>query len=117
MDWRARYWESGAEVMRSLRKSPDALQRTCYLPYGTFPGDVALRIYLFDILIHGWDLATALDVPYAMDETATQVALEVARLVVTPEGRDQGQYGPPRSVSPLATTTDRLLALTGRGPL
>lgn len=115
-DWRGRYWETAHEVMSTLRHSVASLRRTCYLPYGTFPGDVALAIYLFDILVHGWDLASAVKVPYAMDEKATHVALEVARLVVTAEGRGQGHYGPPHAVPPDATTSERLLAITGRNP-
>lgn len=77
--------------MRPLRQSRVCLGRTCYLPYGTSRRDVALGIDLFDVLIHGWDLATTVGAGFAMDEKATDAAFAVARLIVTAESQAQGQ--------------------------
>ncbi len=59
--------------------------------YRTFRRDVALGIDFFDILIHGWDLATTVGAAFAMDEKATDAAFAVARLIVTAESQAQGQ--------------------------
>lgn len=115
-DWQARYWETAAVVVQGVRADPATLARTCYLPYGTFGGEVALAIYIFDVHVHGWDLATAIGCPYPGDERVASIALEVARLIVTPESRAQGQYAQSNSVAPGASVTHQLLAFTGRQP-
>jgi uncharacterized protein (TIGR03086 family) len=91
---------------------PEALDRTCLLPFGDFDGTTAAAINLFDAVVHEWDLATALGGPWQPADGAVEAALLVAELLVTPEARASGQFGPERSTD--STPHGRLLALTGR---
>jgi uncharacterized protein (TIGR03086 family) len=101
----------GAELGRPL----------CRLPFGDFPAAVAADINLFDVVVHGWDLATAVGVAFAAPGDLIDIALGVAHRLATPEARAVGQYGAPPESSPEGgteprTPMDRLLALTGRQP-
>ena len=97
---------------RAWTDHPEALARTCRLPFGEFDGETAAGINLFDAVVHGWDITVALRLPWQPDERATEVSLHVADLLVTPAARGGGQFGSPRTTG--ATPRDRLLALTGR---
>ena len=40
-------------------KAPGAMERDVVLPFATLPAQVALDVAKFDLLVHGWDLASA----------------------------------------------------------
>lgn len=82
------------------------------LTFGTFPGSMAAAQNQLDSLVHGWDLAAALDLPYDMPGELARAALQTAEARF--RARPRGQwYGPP--VAPRDDTArERLLALTGR---
>ena len=71
--------------------------------------------YGFDLVVHGWDLATATGQPY---RPATELVAEVeafARQVLDPL-RGSGAFGPEVAPSDEATPIERLVAYTGRTP-
>ena len=80
------------------------------------PGAVAARVALNEVVVHGWDLATATGQRFDPDPASVQECLDfVAGFEVPPEAGD-GPFGPPVDPPADATDLERLVALTGRDP-
>jgi uncharacterized protein (TIGR03086 family) len=84
----------------------------------TFPAEQAIGFHLVDYVVHGWDLARALDVPYDLEPDVAPVALTIARQV--PDGerrlRPGSLFAPGLPVPSDAPVLDQILALLGRSP-
>ncbi|NYD31880.1 TIGR03086 family metal-binding protein [Nocardioides kongjuensis] len=80
------------------------------------PGDVAAAVALNEVVVHGWDLATALGRPFAASDTDVAACLAFARPFSTPEAAaERGPaFGPVLPVPDGATPLVELLALLGR---
>lgn len=78
------------------------------------PGDVAGRVALDEIVVHGWDVARASGQDYEVDDATARACLEFA------QGYDEsgtpGLFGPAVPIGPDSPVLDRLLARTGRDP-
>lgn len=87
-------------------------------PITTFPGTLAVGFHLIDYVVHGWDVARALDVPFALDPDLEETALRIAMSV--PDGPGRGQpgaaFGPATQVVDPAPVLDRIVAHLGRSP-
>ena len=79
------------------------------------PAAVVGPLMLAEFVLHGWDLARAVGVPYdvppALGEGTLAAVTPLAQL-----GRDGGWYGPEVPVPADAPAFDRALGLTGRDP-
>jgi uncharacterized protein (TIGR03086 family) len=86
--------------------------------FGTFPRRTALTFHLLGCIVHGWDLARALDLPYDPPAELVEVALDVARRIPdTASSRGQGAaFECAVRVPQDASSLDRLLGLLGRHP-
>ncbi len=87
------------------------------LPFSTLPAAIGVRVFIGDQLIHAWDLATALDQPFQIDEDLAATQLEMMRQYYDPANRGPdaafdlaADWGDP------ASTSDQLIALSGRTP-
>jgi uncharacterized protein (TIGR03086 family) len=80
------------------------------------PMPAVATMALFDLVVHGWDLARATGAPFRADPEAVKVLLEFAEQMA-PMGRQQGIFAEPVSVGRDATEFDRLLGLVGRDPV
>ncbi|HWJ11958.1 MAG TPA: TIGR03086 family metal-binding protein [Nocardioides sp.] len=80
------------------------------------PGDVAAAVALNEVVVHGWDLATALGRPYAVADSDVEACLSFARPFSTPEtaGERGTAFGAVLPVPEGATPLVELLALLGR---
>jgi uncharacterized protein (TIGR03086 family) len=119
-DIRQAYWDAAA-ASAAAWALPVPDRAICRLPFGDFPGEYAARINLFDVLVHGWDLASAVGLTYTPPTPLVVMALEVAERLVTPVAVATGQYRAPTErgtaeVGHAAATSPmpRLLRLTGR---
>ncbi len=94
--------------------------RSCRLPFGDFSAARAAAIAAFDVLLHAWDLARAVDIPVPPpSERLIAVASSVAERLVTAEAIGHGFYARPEATREGAGWED-LLRRTGRqlpGPL
>jgi uncharacterized protein (TIGR03086 family) len=99
----------GAAVQRE-----GALQVVFDLPFGTMTGATFLRFAAFDLLVHAWDLATAIGAP--LDEPPDALVAEVDRFAheVLAGGRDPVGFAPARPVPEGASPMSALVAYSGR---
>lgn len=89
---------------------PDAIVHLSY-------GDKSARAYLDevggDLIIHGWDLGMALQVPYVIDDpTAAQVSQ--ATFSMMPEAKEGGMVSADVPIDENASPSEKLLAHFGR---
>ena len=114
-DAAAAYDASAGEVLAGFT-APGALERLVRIPFGTVPAAVARNLRIVECLVHGWDLATALGVPF--DPPAPLVEREIAFSgpLVAQVPPERHVFAPSRSVAEGAPPIERLAALLGRQP-
>lgn len=86
-------------------------------PSATFPGAIAIGFHFIDYVVHGWDVAESLGVPYTLPDDVVDAALPLALAV--PDGDFRENPGVPfaRAVDgPSPTNLDRILRHLGRRP-
>jgi uncharacterized protein (TIGR03086 family) len=81
------------------------------------PGEVAGRVAINEVVVHGWDIAAATGQDYACETELVQAAWEFVESAVAqnPDG-SPGLFGPPVAVPESAPPLDRLIGMTGRDP-
>jgi uncharacterized protein (TIGR03086 family) len=86
--------------------------------YGSFPRKTALTFHLLDCVIHAWDLARAIDVPYDPPPDLVEQAFDLARRIPdTDTARGPGAaFERSVKVPGDAAEFDQLLGLLGRNP-
>lgn len=83
----------------------------------TFPGAMAIGFHFIDYVVHGWDVAESLGVPYVLPDDVVDTALPLSLLV--PDGADRDSPGAPfaHAIDASSTTNfDRMLRHLGRDP-
>ncbi len=103
-----------ADNVASWREAGVEGERTYF--YGTFPAAVALTINIGEVLVHTWDLATALGRTVTTDPDHVAMAYGLWSAVPLDGLRAGGQLGPEVPVPADAPLLDRLLGLLGRQP-
>lgn len=78
-------------------------------------GSLVAAVGAVEIAVHAWDIAQACGRGRPIPPVLASGILSVVPLVVTDAVRDL-RFGPPVTVSPLAASGDRLVALLGRSP-
>lgn len=90
------------------------LDRTVRVPWGEASGRDALRGYLSETLVHGWDLAVATGQDPEADPDLAEAALAAARRLVPAEFRGGGSpFAPPVPPADGAGPTERLANWSG----
>lgn len=86
--------------------------------YGSFPRRVALTFHQLDCVIHAWDLAKAIDVPYEPPPALVEQAFVLARKIPDTDANRGPGAAFERSVKVPgdASDFDQLLGLLGRNP-
>lgn len=103
---------AGAAEMRAGFAAPGAGHRTVSHLVGDLTGQAFLRLRIYDVLLHTWDLARALGADDRLDEAV------VSRVLVDV---DDGRIGAvpgaaEKAAAPGLSDQDRLVILTGRDP-
>jgi uncharacterized protein (TIGR03086 family) len=73
------------------------------------------KIALTELVVHGWDFATATGQAFDLPEHTLQACFEHV-VVFVPNAPLPDLWGPPVEVPPDAALLDRILAITGRAP-
>ena len=109
------YATSAADLLTALR-APGALEGTYTVPAATLPGPAIVHLRTVETLVHGWDLARAMDRPAPFPEELAEGELAFSRDLLgrMPEGRRP--FGAARPADDAAPAIDRLAALLGRDP-
>jgi len=115
------YREAAADVTAAFSET-GVLDRDFALPeFGpgfTAAGGQAIGFHLIDYVVHGWDVARAIGLPYELDPELAEPALRIAEAV--PDGDFRSQPG--SAFAPAVPNTDpsdplaRILGLLGRSP-
>ncbi len=116
-DWKDSIPRQLEGLARAWRE-PEAWTGTTRVGGGDLPGDVAGIIAAGEVVVHGWDLARALDRPFDADQDAVGPLYELASKTFGP-GNDAARgdaFGPAVPVAPGAPLLDRTLGLLGRDP-
>jgi uncharacterized protein (TIGR03086 family) len=79
------------------------------------PARVIGSMIVGELVVHGWDLASATQQELALDGDLLAYLFDEVS-VGAEQGRQMGVYGPEVPVPSDAPTLDRILGLTGRGP-
>jgi len=105
---------NAATAVHAAFTEPGALERTVHHLIGDVPGSRLLQMRITENVVHGWDLATALSLPAAIDDALVGSVYEY--LAPRAEGlASTGFYAPPkRTPATNADLQERLLALIGR---
>ncbi|MFD8914071.1 TIGR03086 family metal-binding protein [Streptomyces sp. NPDC059575] len=80
------------------------------------PGAVAGAVAADELVVHAWDLARALDLPYTPDPEALSSAHTFLQAAAELPDRPAGLFGPIVRVPEDAPLLDRALGLSGRDP-
>src|SRR6476659_10780518 len=87
-------------------------------PGAAFPRSQAIGFHFVDYVVHGWDVARSVDVPFALPTDVVRAVLPVALGV--PDGDFRADDGSPfgRALTPTggASDLDRVLRHLGRSP-
>ncbi len=113
-DQLARAYRESAAALLDAFGQPGVLEWSYRGPLGIATGAERLKIRMYDLLAHGWDLAQALGRPAELPEDAAEESLAFARAdgrAVRPGG---GCFGPARPVADAAPAILRLVAFLGR---
>jgi uncharacterized protein (TIGR03086 family) len=91
--------------------------RQCHLPFGVFPALEAAAVNMFDVLVHGWDIADAVDSSYRIPGALLPGAIRVAQRLVNANAVAAGQFAAVTSAAGVAespVSVKGLMELTGR---
>jgi uncharacterized protein (TIGR03086 family) len=111
----AAYAEAAAAALAAAAAG-DTLTRVHVTPLGEMPGPALAGFTTLDILVHGWDLATATGQPADLDGRLAAHALGFAEQALATEESRAGRIGPAVPVAADAPVTQRLAAFLGRRP-
>ena len=110
------YEVSTADVRRAWRR-PGLVDEEVALPFGSFPGRVAVRMHFVDHFVHGWDLAVATGQDAVLDPELAGVAFaEMSEALVDAPRGPRFPFGPVVDWPDDAPVHERLVALLGRRP-
>ncbi|GAA2446447.1 TIGR03086 family metal-binding protein [Streptomyces macrosporus] len=113
-DWRARVPRLLDELVAAWRE-PGAWEGTTQAGGVTLPAEVAGRVALNELVLHGWDLARATGQEYTCDEASLRASIDLLSRT-TDEADRAGTFGPVVEVPPDAPLLHRAVGLGGRRP-
>ena len=102
-----------AELAASTFRAPGAMERPCAVSYGPVPGEVYCGHRFIDVLIHGWDVATAT----GQDATLPPALVDACIEVVAPQADlllGSGMFATDVDAGAGADHQAQLLAMLGR---
>ncbi|MGI5171780.1 TIGR03086 family metal-binding protein [Spirillospora sp. CA-253888] len=113
-------YAAAAEEVLTAFAEPDVLDRRFTLAEfqgQAFPAPMAIGFHFIDYVVHGWDMARTLGLPYDLDGDLAEAALQVA-LRVPDDDRRKAPNAPfrPALATSAGSPLDRVLAHLGRSP-
>ncbi len=112
-EWHARLTGQTHALVAAWRE-PDAVAGMTRVGGQDLPGAVAGMVALDELVLHGWDLASATGQEYRLDEATAAAVL--AFVEGFDPGGTPGLFGPAVTAPEEANTLERLVARSGRDP-
>lgn len=111
-------WSRIRSVLNEELRPDSVLGQMMEVPWATLPGAIVLAIYIAEIQIHSWDLATALGQSPDWDQDLAAAGLAVVSMGIPAEGRSEEEmpFDPVVPTADDAPAMDRLVAWMGRNP-
>lgn len=81
---------------------------------GDMPASFAASILSLELLVHAWDFAVATEQQVTVSDEVSQYVLDLAHEVISPQGRQGGNFADAVEVGPDADILNRLIAFSGR---
>jgi uncharacterized protein (TIGR03086 family) len=106
------YRDSAVRLLAVFSR-PGVLDQIFQGPLGNASGSDRLKIRLYDLLAHGWDIARATEQPVALPEDAAELALDFVQHQLSDVARS-GRFGPAQFAPPDAPAIGQLVAYLGR---
>jgi len=78
------------------------------------PAALAASIVSLELLVHGWDFATATGQSMLVSQEVSHYVLDLARTVISPQARQRGSFADAVEVGPDVDLMGRLIAFSGR---
>lgn len=117
------YLAASEEVLAAFAALGDDLEFVVDLPEFTvdppkFPARLAVAFHFIDYVVHGWDVAATLGIPYVLRPELEDTALTVALAVPNGDNRlaDGASFVPALDAAESGSTLDRVLRYLGRTP-
>lgn len=112
------YAEVAAAVLKAFENPVPEVHLPEFSTDRTFPAGLAQGFHLVDYVVHGWDVATALSLPFALPGEVLTATLPIARAVPDGEARliPGAAFAPAHSVPPNTDPLAEILLLLGRRP-
>ncbi|MEE8464978.1 MAG: TIGR03086 family metal-binding protein [Dehalococcoidia bacterium] len=85
-------------------------------PFGEMPAGNFIMIPMLDMVIHRWDLASAIGQNNAIDASLAEICVGVLSPEALAGGRQMGAFGPEVVIPTTGTIQERLLGSVGRTP-
>jgi len=95
-------------------RAPGAFDGDRTYPFGTFPADAGAMMNLSEVIVHTWDIATALGADATIDPAIAEMLYQFYRPMSLDPYRAHGAFGAEVVVDMGAPPAERLLALLGR---
>jgi uncharacterized protein (TIGR03086 family) len=111
---RVREWDLAAAMSAEAFRADGALSGSVAITRGPAPVAEYLEEMVLDLIVHAWDLGTAIEYPRPLPADAVGAIYPLARAVV--DRTPSGMFDAPVEVSTDASVIDKLVALTGRHP-
>lgn len=116
-DWRSRI-PCRLDALATAWRRPDAWEGMTRAGGVDLPAEVAGRVAMNELVIHGWDVARASGQPFDCDPAVLDACMEFVSEVSAPgqEVDREGMFGPVVDVPADASLLDRVIGLSGRDP-
>lgn len=115
VDWRTRI-PADLDALGAVWADPAAWDGDATIAGAEMPASVVGVVALDEVVVHGWDLARALDQPFEAGTDAIAGAMEFVGPISEPGAPRPPIFGPVVTVPDDASATERFIALTGRDP-
>lgn len=78
-DHAAESYDASAAAASMAFEAPGAMSAPCAVSYGPVPGSIYCGHRVIDVVVHGWDIATATGQPTAIDPVLVAGCLDIVR--------------------------------------
>ena len=109
-------YDASARELLAAFDDPGVLERLVRVPFGTVPGALALHLRIVECLVHGWDLATALGLPFDPPAALVEREIAVTGPLLGQVPPERHVFAPSRPPAESAPPIERLVAMLGREP-